>query len=237
MKMKNLKAYKILGFVFVLFFLVLTPGQHLNAHPSETEAQIITLNSKYMIHKALPDFDKFSEARTMDLVYFKGKMNREQVRLSWMSSAELESVGFSVQMKIDNQPWEKIGYVDAYSESWHAPEYTFEIEDLMTGQYFFRLFQTDEYGNDSYSEIVSMNFTGQPNSLLAYPNPMNNYLYVEGPTEESISSVALFDLDGSLVLESSDPGNSIEIQQIPPGSYFLKCIYKGIIAQTKVIIQ
>lgn len=237
MKMKNLKSYQVLGFAIVLFFLVFTPVQHLNAHPSDAENPTALLNPNYLIHNALPDYDKNIDVRTIDLVYFKGKMDREQVRLSWMSSTELESTGFSVEMKIDDQPWERIGWVEAYSESWHAPEYTFEIEDLMTGQYFFRLHQIDEFGNESFSEIVSMNFTGQPNSLLAYPNPMNNYLYVEGPAEESITSVALFDLEGSLVQESSNPGNSIEIQQVPPGNYYLKCIYKGIIAQTMVIIQ
>ena len=235
--MKAQKSNFVLVIVIFLSILVYLPLQTLNAHASKA---VTSLGEMESISLEFNDVNKKKSPKhktAMDLMYFKGKMLMDRILLSWMSAAETESNGFIVQMQIDDQPWEKVGWVDAYSESWHAPEYAFEIEDLMTGQYFFRLQQSDEYGNETFSEIISMNYTGQPNSLLAYPNPANNFIYVNGPSEESIKSVALFDLDGLLVYESPEPGNSISIDKIPAGKYFLKCIYEEIIAETKVVIQ
>jgi hypothetical protein len=235
--MKAQKSNFFLSVVLVLSILVYLPLQDLNAHAFISVTSLGDPESITLDYSEIEDKKSLKLKSTMDLMYFKGKMLMDRILLSWMSAAENESNGFTIQMKIDDQPWEKVGWVDAYSESWHAPEYLFEIEDLMTGQYFFRLQQSDENGNETFSEIISMNYTGQPNSLLAYPNSTNNFIYVNGPSEESIKTVALFDLDGILVYESPEPGNSISIDQIPAGKYLLKCIYEEIIAETKVVIQ
>ena len=60
-------------------------------------------------------------------------------------------------MKIDDQPWEKVGWVDAYSESWHAPEYLFEIEDWDFDEYYkiVPIVPTGEQGSGTKNEAKS----------------------------------------------------------------------------------
>jgi hypothetical protein len=174
----------------------------------------------------------------MDLVYFKGKLLRDQVLLTWMSAVDLESDGFSVEMKLNNQPWEKIGWIEAPSESTATPEYKFLFEDLMTGQYYFRLVQEDLFGVETYSNVVSLHFTGQPNSLVAFPDKENTFLYFDGPPVGRLERVMLFDFSGNLVLEKGqlETGQMVPVAHLASGQYMLECEFDGIRARTHVIL-
>lgn len=173
----------------------------------------------------------------IDLIYFKGKMLRDQVVFYWMSAADTEPNGFSVEMKVNDQSWEKIGWVDAASESVNFVEYQFTFQDYMTGEYHFRLVQEDLFGVESYSNIISMHYTGQPNSLLAYTNPGKELLFFDGPPQGSVNRILLVDFAGNIIYETDKPaaGSNLPIAGIPSGQYMLECEFQGIRARTSVI--
>lgn len=220
--MNNLKFSLVLGFVLVFTLPALLPIQYLEAQKIETKS------SAHLISR---------DIKFMDLLYFKGKMVNDRIILSWMPTTVVQDGRYSVMLQVTGQPWETIGWLDTYSESWDAAEYMYEIEDLMTGQYFFRIKQVDPDGSESFSEIISLSYTGQPNSILVYPNPANDYLFVYGPTLDEIKRIALFDQTGQMILESNDESSAISTSNIPHGLYTLICEYGDIVAKTKVVVQ
>ncbi len=173
----------------------------------------------------------------IQLVYFKGKLLRDQVLLTWMSAVDLEHNGFSVEMKLNNQSWEKIGWIEATSESFDSPEYKFVFEDLMTGQYYFRLVQEDMFGVETFSNVVSLHFTGQPDSIVAYTDKESALLFFEGPPSERVEHVMLFDFSGNVVFETDhlESGNMVSIAHLASGQYVLECDYNGVRARTHVM--
>ncbi|MEZ4906532.1 MAG: T9SS type A sorting domain-containing protein [Saprospiraceae bacterium] len=63
---------------------------------------------------------------------------------------------------------------------------------------------------------------GHYNTIIAYPNPANDYLYI--PDDFRFSSIDVINSDGLSVLKATNTGNKIDISSLKQGLYFGKII-------------
>lgn len=70
-----------------------------------------------------------------------------------------------------------------------------------------------------------------------YPNPVaNGILNIEMPSRE-LKDIALYDLNGRLVLQQRTENTAIDVSQIKPGFYLLNLSLNGTSKTTKIIIE
>ena len=77
----------------------------------------------------------------------------------------------------------------------------------------------------SYDEsLVTSNHEYEELSISVYPNPVTDYLYIEG-LGSTVEEVSLFDFNGRLI-ETVTEGTDIDLTDLSSGVYFLQ-IYTG----------
>ena len=70
--------------------------------------------------------------------------------------------------------------------------------------------------------VLSVDDFEDLNSLSIYPNPVQNKLNFENPQQISLESVEVFDMTGKKVKSFSSFGDSINIESLEQGVYFIK---------------
>ncbi len=73
------------------------------------------------------------------------------------------------------------------------------------------------------------------NNIQVYPNPASEQIYVRG--EIAPSSLALYDIAGSLIVKKVKDTNTVDVHQINPGVYFIELNYENKKVVKKVVIE
>jgi hypothetical protein len=76
--------------------------------------------------------------------------------------------------------------------------------------------------------------TENTNSFILYPNPANNFFYIN--TNQPIKSVEIFNIEGKQVLQTNNKTNFINISDLNPGLYIVLINYQNKTARKKLII-
>jgi len=119
-----------------------------------------------------------SGALPVTLSSFIYSVDKNNVRLMWITEIELNNSGFDVERKIikDGAQWQKIGFVQGNGTTNEPKGYIFEDKKLLTGKYNFRIKQVDYNGNFEYFSLESDVNIAPPNKFEVsqnYPNPSN----------------------------------------------------------------
>ena len=111
----------------------------------------------------------------VELLSFNAEVSYNKVILSWETSTETNSDGFSIERAEENLSFSEIGFVDASGSSTSANTYKFVDELFISGKYFYRLRQVNFDGTFEFSpeiEVIIKNPEGYTLSQN-YPNPFN----------------------------------------------------------------
>ena len=112
----------------------------------------------------------------VELTFFAGALNGNNVELRWRTETELNNYGFDIEYATDNSDWLAIGFVEGHGNSNSPKLYNFIDPDInQTGTYNYRLKQIDNDGTYEYSDVVSVEVGIPSNFYLSqnYPNPFN----------------------------------------------------------------
>ena len=116
-----------------------------------------------------------NESLPVELTIFTGSVNQNNVTLNWSTSTEVNNYGFNVERFINNQDWEKIGFVAGSGNTNSTKKYYFVDSNLKPGSYSYRLKQIDNDGSFKYSDNISLDINLIAKSEMGqnYPNPFN----------------------------------------------------------------
>jgi len=143
-------------------------GSFLSTSLIQFSENIITLGSSD-INNPLP----------VELLYFTGKANTEDVVLLWATASEKNNDYFEVQRSTDAEEFETIGKVFGNGNSLIQNDYNFVDENPQPGTSYYRLKQVDYNGASEIHKTVAVYYErGYGNSLnkdiSIYPNPYNS---------------------------------------------------------------
>jgi len=123
--------------------------------------------------------------------------------LHWITSSEINNLGFEVQRSLNGSNWSALGFVNGAGNSSFTQQYTYADENLASGRrYYYRLKQIDIDKRFEYSPVVSA-ILGSTESFSLdqnYPNPFRNETIVRFTLPQKANvKLSLFDMHGRLV--------------------------------------
>ncbi len=178
----------------------------------------------------------------VELTTFSASVIGAKVKLSWNTATEINNFGFEVERKIlkqvQNDNWEKIGFVNGNGNSNSPKEYSFVDNKLSTGKYSYRLKQIDNDGQFEYSKTIEVDF-GTPDKFELsqnYPNPFNPSTIIKfNLPEAGMVKLTLYNILGqqiktlvnefresgiySINFDASELNSGIYIYKIESGSF------------------
>ena len=186
----------------------------------------------------------------VELSSFTGRLENGKVLLEWITSSELNNLGFEIQRKVavKNSTWEVIGFVDGKGTTSQKSFYSFVDESMENGTLLYRLKQIDIDGSYRILPTISVDIDIPTEFSLDqnFPNPFNPITTIKFaiPTTSSVGFVSLkvYDILGNeiatLVNEPKAPGYyevKFDGSNLPSGIYFYR-LESGNFVQTKKLI-
>ena len=181
----------------------------------------------------------------MKVIDFTGRLEKNEVLLSWKTSSEQNSKGFEVERSYDGHGFKMIGFVGAAGNSNSTRMYSFNDKDAVQPIAYYRLKQMDLDNQFEYSKVITIkkdNVITKP--FVVLNNPFNTNIYIqfsEIPTGNV--KVRLLDLAGRTVesWEKDYPGMSrIRLSTsatLQAGTYMLRVWANGNEYIEKVVKQ
>ncbi len=125
---------------------------------------------------SITDKNRFTIATTdldqtplpIELISFTAKVIDNKVDLTWATSTEINNDYFSVEKSKDNNNFETIEKVDGAGNSFYTIVYKCIDSLPYNGVSYYRLKQTDYDGNESYSDVVSVNMDYEKLFILRF---------------------------------------------------------------------
>ncbi len=162
----------------------------------------------------------------VEMINFSARETNDGVQIEWSTASEINNDFFDVERSVAGDSWFVIGKTDGAGNSTSVHHYAFVDEIPLHGIIYYRIKQVDFDGSSEYSEIVSIHFSGGNNgqsSILVFPNPISDRMNILSGKNVTFE---LIDLKGRLILPAhvvhANEINQINIQEVPPGNYFLR---------------
>lgn len=175
----------------------------------------------------------------VELAYFKGSKEDNNVILKWATYSETNNDYFNIEHSMDGVNFKHHSNVDGKGTSSIFNQYKTVISNVNQAN-FYRLSQVDF---DGTSKVLSIIHVAPEKSLgmpFVYPNPSDgNAITIDLNAIDSEGRVEIFNLTGKPVFEIIIQ-NRKEINLngiLPEGIYFLKISTKNQISRTSLIIR
>ena len=157
-----------------------------------------------------------------EMAAFEAEKNKEGVLLKWTTASEVKNDYFAIEKSRDGKQWLEIAKVNGAGYSIKMTDYNVQDNKPSDGLSYYRLKQVDFDGQETYSDIVSIEFD-YADIFSVFPNPAynNQELVIDSKILVNDLRVKIIDHKGVLIQNSLPILGSISLQDIPPGSYLL----------------
>ena len=181
----------------------------------------------------------------VELISFTHRIVNGKVILDWVTSTELNNMGFEIQRSVDNNIFVTIGFVEGRGNSTTNQYYTFTDESI-AGKVYYRLKQVDYNGSYNYSQVIEVNGVSITTMQLEqnYPNPFNPATTIKYQLgNDSFVTLKVFNSLGEEIAElvnEFQKGGSHQIifiaDNLPSGMYVYKLTSGNYVESKKMII-
>jgi len=170
--------------------------------------------------------------------------------LKWTTSNETNNAGFEVQVSHDGVNFSNFDFVKAQTATGNYVgllDYSFTDENPLEGNSYYRLKQTDNNGNSSYSSVIMIaTKLVSSSSISVYPNPVtgSTFKLQLKNIPQGTYTLKMIDQSGKVILIqpinyltinsdiSIDTGN-----QLAKGIYMLQLSNQNLNINTKLIVK
>ena len=139
------------------------------------------------------------------LASFISNVNGRNVKLSWVTSSEINNKGFEIERAESGSPntFTEVSFINGANNSNMPKQYSYTDTKLNSGKYTYRLKQTDNNGNYQYYSLNSSVDVALPSKINIsqnYPKPFNPVTKIdyEVPVDSKVS-VKIYDMTGKEV--------------------------------------
>jgi hypothetical protein len=164
----------------------------------------------------------------IELLSFNAVMNHQTVNLDWATASEKGNAYFTVEKSKDGISFESLLNRNATGNTSSTTHYTAEDPDPFPGISYYRLKQTDNNGQYSYSTIVSVDYMNT-DGITVFPNPSNGeiHLSIKGLENQEVV-MTITDMAGKQCLSSTmklhDYEQVVDLtagKKLAPGAYIV----------------
>ncbi|MGI4739804.1 MAG: T9SS type A sorting domain-containing protein [Janthinobacterium lividum] len=155
------------------------------------------------------------------------------VRIDWVTAAEKNNAGFTVERSVGGLPFAAVGTVAGAGTSNVSNSYSLLDAKLPSeaSQLYYRLRQTDLDGTITYSPVRSISLAAAKTDvavqLLAYPNPAHQVVQVRVLGATTTAPLEVFDALGRRLRSQAAPVDGekaeLSLDGLPAGLYILRC--------------
>ncbi len=144
-------------------------------------------------------------------------VNKNDAKITWNVAQQVNVKDYTVQQSLDGTSFVNVCNVAASN----ATTYNCTVSPDGNAINYYRVQQTDIDGRSSLSSIVTLKPSSTRTTII-YPNPAKNHLYIRN--DLNYRNLVITDFVGKVVLKKSISNglNTIQIDQIVPGSYFIR---------------
>ena len=155
-----------------------------------------------------------SAALPITLLSFRGNLYNGMANLQWQTAEESNFSHFEIEKSTDGVLYHTLGKVPAKGS---YSTYTLNTVQQEPTAYY-RLKQVDLDDSHEYSRILILSQRAG-NSILAYPNPATNHLYIQSP---NTGTMVIYTAEGKLVrTEPVQAGvNTVDVSTLRAGIYY-----------------
>lgn len=179
-------------------------------------------------------------ALPVTLSSFGASVEKNNVKLNWVTEWELNNSGFDLERKETKaeSQWKKIAFIQGGGTTQGQKFYTYEDKKLKAGSYNYRLKQIDYNGNFEYFDLSDAVTVKAPNDFKLsqnYPNPSNpkSKIDYEIPFDGKVS-IRIYDILGKEVFNLVDEFKNADFYSVEfdgsnlaSGMYFYRIIAEG----------
>lgn len=159
----------------------------------------------------------------VELTSFSSRPASSGVLLDWRTASERNNSHFDIQRSTDSRSWQTIGTAQGAGTTLEPQVYNFIDRQPLPGINYYRLKQVDFDGQFKYSHIISIDFKDSGRSASIAPNPVGvelTFTWSGGETEPLTATI--FDVNGKVWQQTGLTANSLSVEMLPPGAYFIK---------------
>jgi uncharacterized protein len=157
----------------------------------------------------------------VSLVEFKGIMEGNTTKLSWITGNEINTNFYDVEYSTDGTNYSKTGTIPARGNNNSTTNYFFQHNNLSASINYYRLKAVDNDGKFTYSKILMFRSDISVNAKSVYPNPFLDYITVSVHSDKkAVSLISLTDYTGRVISSKNvllEKGiNTFSLDNLPP---------------------
>lgn len=225
-----------------------------NDHGYGTTNYTVTLNGTYdMVLEYYENagasrvsFDLNSIALPVELLYFNGSLQNNQIRLNWATTLNSNTNEFAIEKSSNGSNYIPAGQLKAAAGIITATgiQYSFTDPVAFTGTQYYRLKIIDKNGVISYSEVITLK-NNTNSDLKVYPTVLHagNQLVLETSKQLENLTISITDIMGRPVAQQHLPvlnnQTTIELKNnLTKGLYMVMIRnIEGVLLNQKIVVQ
>lgn len=152
---------------------------------------------------------------------FTAMEEQNRVLLDWITTAEENTLDFTVEHSTDGRQWTPVGKLPARGSA-ISNEYSFRHEQPAAGKNYYRILQADKDGTFAYSDTRNINLAKAKQVITLLSNPVTNgrlRFIVYSATE-----IRLINVNGRILRSKQMTAGTgeMDVQALPAGVYLLQ---------------
>jgi hypothetical protein len=206
-------------------------GVFTNPQVNRTGLLATTLTNTFF----LGSINSTSSPLPITLISFSATPENGQVKIDWVTAAEVNNDHFTIQRNHNSISWEDIINITGSGNTSTDSRYRTYDPNPYPGVSYYRLKQTDMDGRKSYSMIRQVNFDSA-GSVSIYPNPATDHIKVTGSGKMIIT---VYNNSGQLInvpIQITPDFNLLNVAGLQTGIYFIHIVQNGNVT-TKIVIK
>jgi trimeric autotransporter adhesin len=222
--------------------LIKLPGAVSNVTPTNTQPdgpgtiQVVTptrgtfangYTLTYIFTNGFSGFGAGVPGRMNTTLVLSGQLqNNGDIKLDWVTSAEVNSTKFEIEKSYDGVNFKKLGEMAASGTKYTPSNYTYTDKENVQLNYY-RIRQLHSDGHVILSNVININNTFAPDKPVLLTNPFQNQIRVRfARVIQGNAVVSLYEASGKLVHQSIHPGtNSLMVIDVPSNKTWASGIY------------
>ncbi len=148
---------------------------------------------------------------------------KNAVNVTWKTEQELNSSRYEIQRSFNDIDFESVGVVASKNSNTSiAQYYSFTDNSNNANQTsFYRLKMIDLDNSFEYSPVKAVKGSGFQAEVSIFPNPASANQSITINNIGEPSNIRIFDYSGRLIQQTSSTGNSVQINNLQKGNYFI----------------